>query len=627
MPRRGGIVAALIEDYALVGDMQSAALISRDGAVDWLCVPRFDSPACLAALLGDERHGQWRISPTAAEGPPSRRGQVSRGYQDSTLILQTEWQTPGGAVRVIDFMPPRTDEAPVLVRIVEGVRGAVEMECVWRLRFDYGKVLPWVRRIDHAIVAVAGPDSVWLRTPVRLIGHDLAHEASFTVRAGERVPFVFSWSPSHLGPPPEVDPDEALSATRKFWTDWAATCTYTGRHRDAVVRSLITLKALTYAPTGGIVAAPTTSLPEDIGGVGNWDYRYCWLRDATITLEALLRTGYTAEASRWREWLGRAIAGDPGDVQIMYGVAGERRLEEWQADWLPGYENSAPVRVGNAAVGQLQLDVYGEVIDAITLGRQAGLRFDSHTWSLMRALLRFLERHWTEPDEGIWEVRGPRRHFVYSKVMAWVAFDRAVRAAQLGQPGSEAQWRTVRDRIHAEVCEQGYDARRGAFTQYYGSTELDAAVLLIPEVGFLPPDDPRVVSTVETIQRQLVSGGLVLRYTQPAARAGGEGVDGLTGSEGAFLACSFWLVNALHLIGRPDDAVQLFERLLSMRNDVGLLSEEYDPRYGRQVGNFPQAFSHVPLIQSALNLAEHAGHHRRRPGAAKIAGESATRPG
>jgi GH15 family glucan-1,4-alpha-glucosidase len=627
MPRRGGIVAALIEDYALVGDMQSAALISRDGAVDWLCVPRFDSPACLAALLGDERHGQWRISPTAAEGPPSRRGQVSRGYQDSTLILQTEWQTPGGAVRVIDFMPPRTDEAPVLVRIVEGVRGAVEMECVWRLRFDYGKVLPWVRRIDHAIVAVAGPDSVWLRTPVRLIGHDLAHEASFTVRAGERVPFVFSWSPSHLGPPPEVDPDEALSATRKFWTDWAATCTYTGRHRDAVVRSLITLKALTYAPTGGIVAAPTTSLPEDIGGVGNWDYRYCWLRDATITLEALLRTGYTAEASRWREWLGRAIAGDPGDVQIMYGVAGERRLEEWQADWLPGYENSAPVRVGNAAVGQLQLDVYGEVIDAITLGRQAGLRFDSHTWSLMRALLRFLERHWTEPDEGIWEVRGPRRHFVYSKVMAWVAFDRAVRAAQLGQPGSEAQWRTVRDRIHAEVCEQGYDARRGAFTQYYGSTELDAAVLLIPEVGFLPPDDPRVVSTVETIQRELVSGGLVLRYTQPAARAGGEGVDGLTGSEGAFLACSFWLVNALHLIGRPDDAVQLFERLLSMRNDVGLLSEEYDPRYGRQVGNFPQAFSHVPLIQSALNLAEHAGHHRRRPGAAKIAGESATRPG
>ena len=605
-------MAALIEDYAIVGDMQTAALISRDGAVDWLCAPRFDSAACLAALLGDEGHGQWRISPTAAQGPPSRRGQVSRCYTDSTLILQTEWQTVGGTVRVIDFMPPRADGAPVLVRIVEGVQGAVEMECVWRLRFGYGKVLPWVRRIDHAIVAVAGPDSVWLRTPVRLVGHDLAHEASFTVRAGERVPFVFAWTPSHLGPPPEIDADEALAATREFWADWAAKCTYRGRYRDAVVRSLITLKALTYAPTGGIVAAPTTSLPEDIGGVRNWDYRYCWLRDATITLEALLRTGYTGEASSWREWLGRAIAGDPGDVQIMYGVAGERRLEEWQADWLPGYENSAPVRIGNAAVGQLQLDVYGEVIDAITLGRQAGLRFDSHTWSLVRALLRFLEKHWSEPDEGIWEVRGPRRHFVHSKVMAWVAFDRAVRAAELGQPGAEARWRAVRDQIHAEVCEKGYDAGRGAFTQYYGSTELDAAVLLIPEVGFLPPDDPRVVSTVETIQRELVSGGLVLRYTQPASPGAQTGVDGLTGSEGAFLACSFWLVNALHLIGRPEDAVQLFERLLSLRNDVGLLSEEYDPRYGRQVGNFPQAFSHMPLIQSALNLEGHAGHHGRR---------------
>jgi len=606
-------VAALIEDYALVGDMQTTALISRDGAVDWLCVPRFDSAACLAALLGDERHGQWRISPAAAGGPPSRRGQVSRRYQGASLILETEWRTAGGTVRVIDFMPPRADGAPVLVRIVEGTAGAVEMECVWRLRFDYGKVLPWVRRIDHAIVAVAGPDSVWLRTPVRLIGHDLAHEATFTVRAGERVPFVFAWTPSHQGAPPEVDADEALAATRKFWADWVAACTYRGPYRDAVVRSLITLKALTYAPTGGIVAAPTTSLPEDIGGVRNWDYRYCWLRDATITLEALLRTGYTAEAASWREWLGRAIAGDPGDVQIMYGVAGERRLEEWQADWLPGYENSAPVRIGNAAVGQLQLDVYGEVIDAITLGRQAGLRFDGHTWSLVRALLRFLEQHWDEPDEGIWEVRGPRRHFVHSKVMAWVAFDRAVRAAELGQPGAEARWRAVRDQIHAEVCEKGYDAGRGTFTQYYGSAELDAAVLLIPEVGFLPPDDPRVVSTVETIQRELVSGGLVLRYSLPAAGPGAQAsVDGLTGSEGAFLACSFWLVNALHLIGRPDDAVKLFERLLSMRNDVGLLSEEYDPRYGRQVGNFPQAFSHMPLIQSALNLGNHAGHHSRR---------------
>jgi GH15 family glucan-1,4-alpha-glucosidase len=608
-------MAALIEDYALIGDMQSAALVSRDGSIDWLCVPRFDSAACLAALLGDSHNGEWRISPTAEEGPPSRRGQVNRRYQDSDLILETEWQTVGGTVRVIDFMPPRhddtcTDDAPVVVRIVEGVQGAVQMECVWRLRFDYGKVLPWVRRIDHAIVAVAGPDSVWLRTPVKLIGHDLAHEATFTVRAGERVPFVLSWTPSHRGAPPEVDAFEALDATRKFWSDWVAKCTYQGRYRDAVVRSLITLKALTYAPTGGIVAAPTTSLPEDIGGVRNWDYRYCWLRDATITLEALLRTGYTHEASAWREWLGRAIAGDPKDVQIMYGVAGERRLEEWQADWLPGYENSAPVRIGNAAVGQLQLDVYGEVIDAITLGAQAGLPFDGHTWSLVRALLRFLEKHWDQPDEGIWEVRGPRRHFVHSKVMAWVAFDRAVRVTELGQPGPESRWREIRDRIHAEVCEKGYDAQRGTFTQYYGSTELDAAVLLIPEVGFLPPDDPRVVSTVEAIRKELTSGGLVLRYTQPANAA--DNVDGLTGSEGAFLACSFWLVNALYMTGQCDEAVELFERLLSMRNDVGLLSEEYDPRYNRQVGNFPQAFSHMPLIQSALNLEEPASQQPRR---------------
>jgi GH15 family glucan-1,4-alpha-glucosidase len=382
-----------------------------------------------------------------------------------------------------------------------------------------------------------------------------------------------------------------------------------------VIRSLITLKALTYAPTGGIVAAATTSLPEDIGGVRNWDYRYCWLRDATITLEALLRTGYTQEASQWREWLGRAIAGDPSDVQIMYGVAGERRLEEWQADWLPGYESSAPVRIGNAAVSQRQLDVYGEVIDAITLGRQAGLRFDSHTWSLVRALLRFLEKNWNQPDEGIWEVRGPRRHFVHSKVMAWVAFDRAIRVAELGKPGAEQRWRAIRDQIHAEVCDQGYDAKRGTFTQYYGSTELDAAVLLIPEVGFLSPADPRVVSTVETIARELTSGGLVLRYTQQAAGspASPTEVDGLTGGEGAFLACSFWLVNALHMIGRYDEAEKLFDRLLSLRNDLGLLSEEYDPRYKRQVGNFPQAFSHMPLIQSALNLEEHAGHHCRRP--------------
>jgi len=624
-------VAGLIEDYAIVGDMQTAALIGLDGSAEWLCLPRFDSPACFAALLGDERNGQWMIAPTASQGPPSRRGEVSRRYQGDSLILETEWRTAGGTVRVIDFMPPRGNEAPVLVRIVEGVEGAVEMECVFRLRFGYGKVVPWVRRLDGAVVAVAGPDSVWLRTPVRLIGHEMAHEASFTVRAGERVPFVMSWQQSHLAAPEPVDADQALAATGEFWAGWVARCTYHGEYSGAVIRSLITLKALTYAPTGGIVAAPTTSLPEDLGGVRNWDYRYCWLRDATITLEALLRTGYTDEAAAWREWLGRAIAGDPGDVQIMYGVAGERRLTEWEADWLPGYEGSVPVRIGNAAVNQRQLDVYGEVVDAMALGGQAGLRFDRHTWSLVRALLAFLEKNWHLPDEGIWEVRGPRRHFVHSKVMAWVAFDRAVRLTELGQPGPTQRWRDVRDRIHAEVCEQGYDAGRGTFTQYYGSAELDAAVLLIPEVGFLPPDDERVVSTVQTIRRELVRDGLVLRYSQPAATSGGPAaghgpagaagsaggapqlVDGLAGGEGAFLACSFWLVNALHLIGLYDEAVELFERLLALRSDVGLLSEEYDPRYGRQVGNTPQAFSHMPLILSALNLESHSGHHCRRP--------------
>ncbi|MGO9500625.1 MAG: glycoside hydrolase family 15 protein [Streptosporangiaceae bacterium] len=609
----------LIEDYALIGDMQSAALVSRDGSVDWLCLPRFDSDACFAALLGDDSNGQWRISPTAVHAPPSRRGTVDRRYAGETLILTTRWQTAGGSVVVTDFMPPRNDECPVLVRIVEGVEGAVEMECVLRLRFGYGNVMPWMRRRDHSVTAVAGPDSVWLRTPVRLTGRDMAHEASFTVRAGDRVPFVLTWQPSHLGAPPVLEADDALAATAAYWADWVARCTYKGPYRDAVVRSLITLKALTYAPTGGIVAAPTTSLPEDIGGVRNWDYRYCWLRDATITLEALLRTGYTSEASDWREWLGRTIAGNPADVQIMYGVAGERRLAEWEASWLAGYEGSAPVRIGNAAVNQRQLDVYGEVIDALTLGRQAGLHFDRHTWSLVRALLGFLARNWDLPDEGIWEVRGPRRHFVHSKVMAWVAFDRAIRVAELGQPGPQDQWRAVRDRIHAEVCEKGYDAARGTFTQYYGSTELDAAVLLIPEVGFLPPDDHRVVSTVRTIQRELVRAGLVLRYTQPAAAQTGAmtAVDGLPGAEGAFLACSFWLVNALDMIGAEEEATALFERLLALRTDLGLLSEEYDPRYGRLVGNFPQAFSHMPLIQSALNLEDHAAQHCRRGGAAR----------
>jgi GH15 family glucan-1,4-alpha-glucosidase len=607
-------MAGLIEDYALIGDMQTAALVGRDGSIDWLCLPRFDSDACFAALLGDERNGHWRVCPTVAEGPVARRGEVSRKYLGDTLILQTTWKTMSGVARVTDFMPPRGSASPVLVRIIEGVEGSVEMESVLRIRFGYGKVVPWVRRHGNEIRAIAGPDSVCLNSPIRSVGQNMTHQATFVVQPGQRVPFIMWWQESHVEVEPCIDAETSLADTQAFWSDWAAKCTYHGPYRDAVMRSLITLKALTYEPTGGIVAAPTTSLPEDIGGVRNWDYRYCWLRDATITLEALLRTGFTAEADSWRAWLGRAVAGDPRDVQIMYGVGGERRLAEWEVEWLPGYERSAPVRIGNAAVNQRQLDVYGEVIDALTLGRQAGLGFDQHTWSLQRQLLDFLEKHWHEPDEGIWEVRGPRRHFVHSKIMAWVAFDRAIRLAEEGNQGPVHRWTAIRDEIHNQVVEQGYDADRGVFTQYYGSRELDASVLLLIEVGFLPPDDPRAVSTVRVIKRELMRDGLVLRYTQPAkAMSGGQAdVDGLPGAEGAFLACSFWLVNALHLIGEYDEAVGIFERLLSLRNDLGLLSEEYDPRYGRQVGNTPQAFSHVPLIQAALNLENHAGHHCRR---------------
>ena len=609
-------MAGLIEDYALIGDMQTAALVGRDGSIDWLCLPRFDSDACFAALLGDERNGHWLICPTVAEGPVARRGEVTREYLGDTLILQTTWRTMSGAARVTDFMPPRGSASPVVVRIIEGIEGTVEMESVLRIRFGYGKVVPWVRRHGNDIRAIAGPDSVCFSSPVRSVGQNMTHQATFVVKAGEQVPFVMWWQESHLQSEPCIDPEAALADTMAFWTEWSAKCTYRGSYREAVMRSLITLKGLTYAPTGGIVAAPTTSLPEDIGGVRNWDYRYCWLRDATITLEALLRTGFTQEADSWRQWLGRAIAGDPRDVQIMYGVAGERRLAEWEVEWLPGYERSAPVRIGNAAVNQRQLDVYGELIDALTLARQAGLPFDQHTWSLQRQLLDFLEKHWHEPDEGIWEVRGPRRHFVHSKIMAWVAFDRAIRLVKEGNPGPLDRWTAIRDEIHAQVLDQGYDAGRGVFTQYYGSAELDASVLLLLELGFLPPDDPRAISTVRVIKRELMRDGLVLRYTQPAKAASGghADVDGLPGAEGAFLACSFWLVNALHLIGEYDEAVGIFERLLALRNDLGLLSEEYDPRYGRQVGNTPQAFSHVPLIQAALNLGNHAGDHCRRPG-------------
>ncbi|MGW0587722.1 glycoside hydrolase family 15 protein [Streptosporangium sp. NPDC002607] len=584
-----------IEDYALIGDMQSAALIGRDGSIDWLCLPRFDSPSCFAALLGNAGNGQWWIGPADAGRPHATR----RRYRGETLILESEWDTPGGTVRVTDYMPTRHTN-PDLVRIVEGVSGTVEMATEIRIRFDYGRIVPWVRRSDGLLQAVGGPDSVWLHSPVPLQGGDYAHKARFEVSEGDSMAFIFTWHPSHEPRPEEIDPYEQLTATEELWAEWVERCGYQGPWREAVVRSLITLKALTYAPTGGIVAAPTTSLPEDLGGVRNWDYRYCWLRDATMTLDALIGSGYLDEARAWRSWLLRAIAGRGQDLQIMYGVAGERRLTELELDWLPGYEDSRPVRIGNGAVDQLQLDVYGEVLNSLYLSRVSGLESDHRAWTIQFELISYVEEHWDEPDEGLWEVRGPRRHFVHSKVMCWVALDRAVKHMEtFGKPGPLARWRELRDRVHAEVCDKGFDPVRGTFTQSYGSNELDAALLLIPIVGFLPPEDPRVIGTVEAIQRELMVDGFVLRYPVSADNE----VDGLPGGEGAFLACSFWLAEVLAMIGRKDEAVELFEHLLSLRNDVGLLAEEYDPRYGRMVGNFPQAFSHVPLIHTARALS------------------------
>ena len=599
-----------IEDYALVGDMQSAALIGRNGSIDWLCLPRFDSPACFAALLGDENNGSWRIGPVG--GPPATR----RRYRGDTLILESEWDAPGGTVRLIDFMPARHPH-PDVVRIVEGVRGTVDVETVIRVRFDYGRIVPWVRRIDGHLHAVGGPDSSWLHSPVPLHGEDYAHHAVFTVREGDRLPFVFTWHPSHEPMPPMIDPEEQLAQTEAMWIEWASRCTYQGPWREAVMRSLITLKALTYAPTGGIVAAPTTSLPEDIGGVRNWDYRYCWLRDATMTLDALIGSGYLQEAADWRAWLLRAIAGRARDLQIMYGVAGERRLPEMEVDWLPGYEGSRPVRIGNGAVHQLQLDVYGEVLNSLYLSRESGLGADDRAWSIQRQLMDYVEKHWDEPDEGLWEVRGPRRHFVHSKVMCWVAADRAIAYVErFGRKGPVERWRALRERIHADVCAKGYDPERNTFTQSYGSRELDAALLLIPLVGFLPPDDPRVIGTIAAVERELMQDGFILRY--PVHE--GDNLDGLPGEEGAFLACSFWLAEAMALTGRRKEAVELFERLLSLRNDVGLLAEEYDPKAGRMVGNFPQAFSHVPLIRTAQALS------RTVPSAALACGAADRRP-
>jgi GH15 family glucan-1,4-alpha-glucosidase len=599
-------VSSRIEQYAMVGDTQTAALIGDDGSVDWMCAPRFDSGACFAALLGDENHGRWLIAP-AAGGRATRRR-----YRDHTLVLETEFETAEGAVRIIDFMPIRDQTVDVL-RIVEGLRGHVPMQMHLTIRFDYGQTIPWVRNIGGALVAVAGPDALVLRAPVETKGVGHSTVAEFTVRAGQRVPFSLAWYPSHQDVPRPRNATWALSRTESWWHNWSKQWTYHGDYPEAVQRSVITLKALTYAPTGGIVAAPTTSLPEWIGGVRNWDYRFCWLRDATFTLLSLLHAGYEEEAKAWRAWLLRATAGEPSDLQIMYGPAGERRLTEWEVPWLPGYEGSKPVRVGNAASEQFQLDVYGEVIDALYQSRRGAIvERDLHALDLILALLDFLEDAWKRPDEGIWEVRGPRQHFTHSKVMAWVAFDRAVRG--LHEFGTQedidaaARFAAIRDEIRAEVCAKAYDEDRNTFVQAYGSSNLDAALLMMPLVGFLPATDERMQGTVAAIQRELTTDGFVRRYTTE------ESVDGLPPGEGVFLPCTFWLADNLALMGRVDEGRALFERLIGLSNDVGLLAEEYDPAAKRQLGNFPQAFTHVSLVNSGSNLSRVAGpaHDRGR---------------
>jgi GH15 family glucan-1,4-alpha-glucosidase len=587
-------MATPIEDYALIGDTHTAALVSRDGSIDWLCLPRFDSPACFAALLGDASNGHWRLAPAGGVK------EVRRRYQGDSLVLETEHHTEDGVVRVVDCMPPRQSD-PDVARVVEGIRGRVPMRMELTIRFDYGSIVPWVRHVGGALHAIAGPDSVWLRTPVPVRGENWTTLADFTVAEGERVPFMLTWHASHRPAPRRIDPVRALGDTEAWWGEWASGVDYQGGWQDAVIRSLLTLKALTYAPTGGIVAAPTTSLPEQLGGVRNWDYRYCWLRDATFTLSALMLAGLADEAKAWREWLLRAVAGRPRQMQILYGVAGERRITEQELDWLAGYQGSRPVRVGNAAVNQFQLDVYGEVMDTLHLARNIGLETDPAAWDLQLSLLEFLESNWREPDEGIWEIRGPRRHFTHSKVMAWVALDRAIKAVELmGQEGPVDRWRATRRELHHEVCREGYSSDRDTFVQYYGAEHLDASLLLIPLVGFLPADDPRVKGTVAAIQRELTVDGLVHRYPPEGSQA----VDGLPPGEGTFLACTFWLADNLVLMGRREEALTIFERLLTLRNDVGLLAEEYDADTGRQLGNFPQAFSHVALVNTANFLSE-----------------------
>ncbi len=594
-------MAAPIEDYAMIGDCRTAAIICRDGSIDWLCVPRFDSAACFAALLGDRDNGRWLITPV---GESRNR----RCYRERTTILETTFKTKSGSVRLIDFMPIGSPNISI-VRIVEGLDGEVEMQSELVIRFDYGVTIPWVSRSDRNVrTAVAGPHLLVLRSPVTLRGKDMRTVGKFKVKKGDRLPFVLSYGESHLPPPPALDVDMALLDTEAFWTQWTRTCRAEPKWMEVVLRSLVTLKALTYRPTGGMVAAATTSLPEQIGGPRNWDYRYCWLRDATFTLLAFMNAGFMDEANLWQHWLMRVIAGAPAQMQTMYGVAGERRLDEWTIDWLDGYEKSKPVRIGNAAAFQLQLDIYGELADVMTQASRGGLPPAPRRTELREAILGHLETVWRKPDEGIWEIRGTAQHFVHSKAMAWVAFDRASKS-DMATPAQRRRWAKIAREIHHEVCKHGIDRERGCFVQTYGSKRMDASLLMLATVGFLPPDDPRIVKTIAEIEKHLVFDGLVLRYETES------GVDGLPAGEGAFIACSLWLADNYILMGRLGAATRIFDRIVKLSNDVGLLAEEYDPREKRMLGNFPQAFSHVALVNTALNLmhAHEARRHKKPP--------------
>ena len=594
-----GTQALPIEQYALIGDCNTAALVGSNGSIDWLCWPRFDSAACFAALLGQSSHGRWLIAPA------STVIRTTRNYHDGGLVLETLFETATGTVALIDFMVPESVNSQV-VRIVEGRAGRVQMNMELVLRFDYGATIPWVTRLEpdgkggEGLCVISGPEMAVFRTPVPHEGRDMRTIADFTVEAGQRLPFVLSHSASHLPPPAAIEPEAALAKTEAYWHEWSSRCTYKGPHRDAVLRSLVLLKALTFVATGGIVAAPTTSLPEQLGGSRNWDYRFCWLRDATLVLFSLMHAGYYEEAGAWRDWLHRSIAGTASQIQIMYGLSGERRLEEWEVSWLPGYQGAGPVRIGNAASSQLQLDVFGEVTEALHQARNGGLAAPPESWSLQRGIIEHLETIWEQPDEGIWETRGGRQHFVYSKVMTWLAFDRMIKdAEEHGLEGPIEHWREIREAIKQSVLTHGFNPAKNSFRQHYGTEALDASLLLLPLVGFLPHDDPRILGTTAAIERELYQDGYVLRYNT------GDGSDGLPPGEGAFLACSFWLVDNWHMQGREADAAALFEKLIALRNDVGLLSEEYDPKAKRMTGNFPQAFSHTALISSAMNLVEH----------------------